>query len=247
MALAVASNVGNRVNMMGNFKELYVGAGSTILFKANRDGCFSGATNYTGAPLKWNNAGIFRCTGAYVNGNITATGGTISGDLTVTGSLFSDDGLTYQTKLALGKISFLKSNVEKSFIKTPTGSNGLQLASIGSIYMTGMDGAPVMEFNATGGSNILFSSYGYQKWSGDRTMTVSGSKFLFDADVEASGSVKSVGIFKQNTHDGQTATFTVVVDLQDDAGTYKYKDRSVELNGGIVTDLGDVSDWKTFP
>jgi hypothetical protein len=146
--LAVTQNVGNRVNEMGNFKELKIGAGSTILFKANREGCFSGAANYSEAPLKWNNAGYFY-----------ATTGEIKGDFIVSGSLFSDDGSTFQTKLLEGRILFLKNGTQKAFIKTANDSASLQCATGSYFYVTNLAGTPLFSISSAAVIGIGASTF----------------------------------------------------------------------------------------
>lgn len=216
----IALNVGNKVNQMGNFKELYVGAGSTILFKSNREGCFSGAANYATAPLKWNNAGTFY-----------ATTGTIAGNFTVSGSLFSDDGSAYQTKLLLGKISFLKSNVEKSFLKTPSGSSGLQLATGTSIYFTDLVGTPNAELDSA--SNLKFSNDAYISWKSGRKITADASSLTLDGNCLVLGGCRSTGfVYRSGStdYDGSTDNDIYVADSSGGSPT-----KRLRFRGGILT------------
>lgn len=55
-------------SMVQHFKEISVGAGSTI-FKANAEGVFAGATNFTDAPWKVDYNGLM--TFSMGSGNIT--------------------------------------------------------------------------------------------------------------------------------------------------------------------------------
>jgi hypothetical protein len=249
MALAVASNVGNKVNQMGNFKELYVGAGSTIILKGNKEGCFSGAVNYSTAPLKWNNAGIFRCTGAFINGEITATGGSITGDLTVTGSLLSSDSSAFQTKLLNGKVSFLKSGVEKAFISTSAGSNGLRLASVGSVYFVDIAGMPNAEIDNS--SNLKFSNDAYISWASGRKITAGSASITIDGGLIVTNTgntakVASNGFNIYGGSDGDNGTGDFISAVRSDSGKLQYKKRSLTFTNGIITDFGDETDWETF-
>lgn len=119
--MQVATNVGNKVNQMGNFKELSVGAGSTIL-KANREGFFMGASNYTGGKIKLSYGGnayfggtfavgtslTFNGTALAVTGTITATGGSITGDFSISGDLSVTSKIVLGTggSISRGKTSY---------------------------------------------------------------------------------------------------------------------------------------------
>ena len=203
-----------QVNQLGQFKQLIVGAGSSV-FKAQGGWVWGGAANPSSAPFK-----IYLPTGALTTtGTIDATGGNISGDLTVTGSLLSDDGATYQTKLYQGELQFLKNGSVKAGIKTSSGSNGLTLRSVGSIYFTDLSGNPNAELDAN--SNLKFSNDAYISWAGGRSLTASGSKITCDGDFEVSGS------YRRGTYAG-------------DSGTISGADgKTIRVRGGIITDLNE--------
>jgi len=214
-AVALRPNI-FQANQRGQFKELIVGSGARI-FKSNAEGVFLGATNYTNAPLKMSYGGV-----------LYATTGTIAGDFTVSGSLFSDDGSAYQTKIALGKVSFLKSDVQKAFLKTPSGGSGLQLASNTSIYFTDLTGNPNAELDSV--SNLKFSNDAYISWSSGRKITAGASTITLDGDAIITEGLKAKG-------------FTVrpsSTDYSGDSGTFTDADAHViRVRGGIITNLNE--------
>lgn len=63
-----------------HFKEISVGAGSTI-FKANSEGVFLGATNFTDAPFSVDYNGVLKALNGVFKGDITGASGAFSGAL----------------------------------------------------------------------------------------------------------------------------------------------------------------------
>lgn len=199
-------------NELGKFKEISIGSGSTIILKANRDGCFSGGSSYGSAPLSWDR-----------NGNFYATAGEIAGDFTVSGSLFSDDGIAFQTEITLGKISFLKSGAEKSFIKTASDSASLQCAVGDKFYVTLLSGVPIAYFDQN--SNLRFNVNGEISWA-NRKLTASGDKIECDGDF----SIAAGQSYRRGSDSGV------------DAESINYKDHDGNnkvalVRGGIITDV----------
>jgi len=208
-----------KVNQFGQFKQLIVGAGAGV-FKAQGPWVWGGSTVPSSAKFS-----IYLPTGALTTtGTINATGGTISGDLTVTGSLLSDDGATFQTKLTLGKLSFLKAGVEKSYIKTSSDSSSLTLASGSLMYYTTLAGVPIISFEQSGNIHIE-NTNGVIYWgaSGNRSITASSSKLTVNGDFEISGSYRV----------GTSAGVTGSLNYKDHSGTNKV----ASVVGGIITDL----------
>jgi hypothetical protein len=210
------------VNQIGHFKQLVAGAGSKV-FKVNDSGIFAGAVSYGSAPFKLSYAGALTATGVDITGTIDATGGAITGDLTVTGSLLSDDGATFQTKLYAGELSFLKNSVAKAGIKTASGSNGLTLKSVGSVYFTDLTGNPNAELDAN--SNLKFSNDAYISWAGGRKLTADGAKITCDG-----GFVTTEGIGV-----GSSKSFSVGSDQGSTKSETGVTNFDIVIKGGIIT------------
>lgn len=46
---------------------------------------------------------------------------------------------------------------------------------------------------------------------------------------------------------GATSTFNIITDLQFDDPDYQFKSRSITIENGVITDVGDESDWTDIP
>lgn len=189
-----------RVNQIGHYKELIVGAGTKI-FKANSAGVFIGSSSFGSAPFRVDyngrlvasNAvitGEIHATSGEFTGSITATSGTfrgtiyaeagdIEGDLTVSGSLMSDDA-GYRTKLGDGEVKFYKNNTKLGSIRTASGNNGLVLATDSKIFFTDLAGLPNAELDNS--SNLKFSNNAYIEWATGRRLTAGNSYISTNGD-----------------------------------------------------------------
>ncbi len=121
--MQVAQNVANRVNQIVSFKELSIGSGSTVILKGNNEGCFSGYSNYTGAPLKWDRAGNFYASKVTITGAINATSGSITGDLSVTGKLIFKSGTTERGRIY----------ADSGGIHLTIGGKGIEIDTFGNV------------------------------------------------------------------------------------------------------------------
>lgn len=207
-----------KFGQLTQFKQLIVGAGTSI-FKAQGAWVWGGSSTPTDAQFK-----IHLPTGALTTaGTINATGGVISGDLSVTGSLFSDDGSAFQTKLAQGRISFLKSNSQKAYIMTADDSASLQCATGDYFYVTKLSGIPLFRVNQNG--NVEISTAGAFLRLGTRKITDTSDSITCDGYFKTTeGMVVASGkAFGVGNDGGKTGTFT------DGGGN------TITVKGGIIT------------
>lgn len=125
-------------------------------------------------------SGAITATSGSFRGTIYAEAGDIEGSLTVSGSLLSDSA-GYQTKIYQGKVSFLKSGTEKGFIRTPSGSNGLQISTGEKLYITKSSGSPIVEIEQ--GGAMRFASDSYIRWGSGRSINATSSSLEIDGDL----------------------------------------------------------------
>lgn len=203
-------------------------AGTSGILKVNREGFFIGDKSFTSAPFSID-----------YGGNMIANDATITGDFTLTtGSIITGDVDGYQVKITDGKVSFLKSGTEKSFIKTNT-NGGITISSSSSVYFTDLSGHNNAELDEN--SNLKFSSDAYISWASGRKLTASGSKITCDGDFVAtrgigvgSGQAYSVG-----GSQGQTWAEDMVSDVWvEDGNKIKYNTIKLTFSGGILTNKG---------
>ena len=216
-------DINKSFNQRMHFLEFSCGAGAST-FKALKEYVWGGGSSAGTATFK-----IHLPTGAVTTtGTINATGGVISGDLTVTGSLLSDDGSTFQTKLALGRVSFLKDGAEKAFIKTASDSSSLQCATGSLFYVTNIIGVPLLQIDQS--SNLAFSTNSKISWAGGRSILADNSNMTADGNWLVLGGVRATSYTRREgstDYSGDSGTFT------DGSGN------TVRVRGGIITDLSE--------
>lgn len=170
--------------------ELWVGGGNTT-FRANREGVFAGASNYTNAPFKVSYAGVLSATGASISGTLTATGGSITGDLNVTGSLSSGDDSGRTIKIGSGKISIRNNDIELGYLKLDSSKSNFQIATGGKFYITKLNSGPTMTVNQD--SSVEFATDSYIKWASGRKITATASQIQIDGALGATGTISTGG------------------------------------------------------
>ena len=212
---------GMGVDTFRNMKELQFGAGTSKIL-GNRDGFGIGGVNVLSAPFQVSYAGGLTCTGANITGAINATSGTISGNLTVTGSLFSDDGTGFQMELISGGLLFLKSSVQKGYVKTAAGGNGLTIGS-DNIFFTTNAGVNLMSIDSSG--NLNFSDSAAIKFPSGRNVSDGGSS------VNVNGDLQITGGYYVGSSGGVSGSFYAA---SSSGGSPTHK---VTVTGGIITNI----------
>ena len=217
----ITPSLSRDVNRIMHFKQLSVGAGSSI-FKTQGAWLWAGSAKPSSATFKINLP-----TGALTTiGTIDATGGTISGDLIVTGSLLSDDGATFQTKLTLGRLSFLKNGAEKGYIKVASDSSSLTIATGDKLYITKTSASPIIAIDQD--SNVILSNgSAYIAWgsSTGRRLTATGSQITCDGDFQVDGGYKIKPA--STVYSGASGTFT-------DADAH-----TIRVRGELITNFSE--------
>lgn len=203
--------------------------------------------------------GAITATSGTFRGTIYAEAGAIEGDLAVSGSLLSDNA-GFQVKITSGKTSYLKSGVEKGYIRVPSGSNGLQIASGENIYLTKEDGSNIIQIGQDG--SFRFSSdSGYFRWGSGRSIYANSSTVKVDGhfaphaditdDLGIDGNrwrtirgrwISAADYYSCAGNNGIShAGYGFVRRVDHDGGGHVTDVKYVELrlNGGIITRLTD--------
>ncbi len=101
--------------------------------------------------------------------------------------LGSDTGIGLELKITGGKISFTALGVEKGFIRTAGGSDGIVLASPQSVFFTDLLGLPNAELDSI--SNLKFSNDAYISWKSGRRITATAATIDFNSTILVAGDV----------------------------------------------------------
>lgn len=158
----------SKVNQIGNFVSLSIGAGNTVV-KAQGNYLWAGYGNPSTAPFKVNRqTGALSATGAIISGAITATGGSITGDMTVTGSITAGSSPSVVMQGSTGKLLFKRSGTER-----------------GAIYV---DSSNRLQFSANGSDGMYFNSSSQLYIKNDIFVT-NGSIYGYNDVYSANGSV----------------------------------------------------------
>lgn len=182
--MAKENPVALKLNQRAIFKELIVGAGSTI-FKSNAEGVFLGSTNYSSAPLKMSYAGVFYATSGTIAGNFVV--GSSTGESVLINGSAGNISLQYDGA-ATGTIDgYTTEGAETSYIRIIASGSGRSIKLKDSFIEINGDLRPATDIGYSLGNAGL-------RWNDVYAKTVvawgTGSKFSIQGSDGLSAKLK---------------------------------------------------------